>query len=622
MVSEGVGEKWGPMFAYVRRWLTTPVFADEDEKRVAAFLNTLFILVLVLCTLVIASLIVFVYPEHQARLHFVLSIMVLAVVARYLLRRWQLRVVSAVIMVVSWALAIVTIIRQGGVTAPLYSFFAIVALAPFTVGRWTGIGFALLTVVTGLALIPLADRSLLPPPEHFSPLVIWLFFSSVLVFVAIVLEIIARQLTDSLRQARQSRDSLQFANQFHRLITDLALDFINMMPNEVDAGVRKLLQRVAEFVGADNSVVMMLAEDEQFGSCLYEWHHESLPSLARRLQQVPVAEFPWLMGQLRRLKSIWLTSLADLPSEAAAERQMIAGLGLNGVVMVPLARRRELVGCVGYGRVSKGRECSAEVISLLKVASEMIVNALERKRVERHRLELALERERVETLQLFISNVSHDLKTPLTVIKSNLYLAQKRDDADKRAYYLRNIEAQADRIDLLLRDLLTLLHLDSSPEFDFQPLDMRDVLGDIEVQLRPLAEQKQLVLTIEQQSAVAEVLADRRQLARVFMNLVQNAISYTPVGHSITIQMYQQADNIVVEVVDTGIGIADTDMPHIFEQFYRAPAAKAISSHGTGLGLSIVARILQMHGGNISVESVEHHGTTFRVWLPVISMKL
>jgi signal transduction histidine kinase len=100
-------------------------------------------------------------------------------------------------------------------------------------------------------------------------------------------------------------------------------------------------------------------------------------------------------------------------------------------------------------------------------------------------------------------------------------------------------------------------------------------------------------------------------------NLIENAINYTPKHGSINVQTRQQGSNVVLEVMDTGIGIAEADLPHIFERFYRSDQARTAVNTGSGLGLAIVKRVVEMHGGDIEVESRPGEGTIFRIFLPV-----
>jgi two-component system phosphate regulon sensor histidine kinase PhoR len=135
--------------------------------------------------------------------------------------------------------------------------------------------------------------------------------------------------------------------------------------------------------------------------------------------------------------------------------------------------------------------------------------------------------------------------------------------------------------------------------------------------LRPRADQKQIDCQIKQTDTLPPIMADADQFRRALVNLVENAINYTPPNGTITVSAGRANEDVFVEVQDTGMGIAAEDLPRIFERFYRTPAARTAENKGTGLGLAIVKKIIDMHNGTIEVTSELGHGTIFRIRLPV-----
>jgi|GEM_PF-983474 len=240
-----------------------------------------------------------------------------------------------------------------------------------------------------------------------------------------------------------------------------------------------------------------------------------------------------------------------------------------------------------------------------------------RKEVEKQALELALQKERVALLTEFIGNVSHDIKTPLTAINTSLYLLERIDDPDKQREKLDTIRTQARLLEKFIQDILTISRLDYAPSLDLKPVALGGLLADVVGRLRPSMEKHNLVLTLELDAPQTPVWGDESELDRVLVNLVENAVTYTPSGGSVRVRSFIQHEQAVIEVIDTGIGIAPADIPGIFTRFYRAEAARAAHDTGTGLGLAIVQKIVAMHNGSIEVDSVVGKGSTFRVRLPV-----
>ncbi len=241
----------------------------------------------------------------------------------------------------------------------------------------------------------------------------------------------------------------------------------------------------------------------------------------------------------------------------------------------------------------------------------------QRKQAEWQDIELASQKERVALLSEFMSNISHDLKTPLTVMNTSLYLLERIDEPGKRAEKIETIRSQAVLVENFIQDMLTMSRLDYSSTLDMKPVNCRAVLRDVEMRLRPAAEIKRLGFSFDFETDLLSVLGDENELYRMLVNLVENAIHYTPEGGSVTVRGSRDNDKVMVEVRDLGIGINEDDIPNIFSRFFRAEHAREIYSGGTGLGLAIAKRIVEIHNGQIEVESKSGQGSTFRLWLPV-----
>lgn len=253
----------------------------------------------------------------------------------------------------------------------------------------------------------------------------------------------------------------------------------------------------------------------------------------------------------------------------------------------------------------------------------IVLEAIRHKRIdeanaqrEQHQLQLALEKERSETFRSLVGNIAHDIRTPLAIINTSLHIMGKHDDPAKKQEKLDSVYTQIRILENFTEDLVTMARLDSVPQLQLALVDVNKLVQDIEKNYRGLAEEKQMSLLVELDDRLAPILADHADLERALVNLVGNAINYTPADNSVTVCTRQQDREVVIEVIDTGIGISDADLTHIFDRFYRSAEAQTMSKKGSGLGLSIVKRIIEMHKGRVEVESVPGKGSTFRVRLP------
>jgi two-component system phosphate regulon sensor histidine kinase PhoR len=232
----------------------------------------------------------------------------------------------------------------------------------------------------------------------------------------------------------------------------------------------------------------------------------------------------------------------------------------------------------------------------------------ELRRLERHRRE-------------FVANVSHELKTPLSVIKvcTETLLEGAVEDVAHRGAFLERIGRQADRLQALILDLLSLARIEAGTEaFDFEAVALGPVVAACFDRLRDRAEARRQVLEAvpppPDQDATA--WADEEAVGQILDNLVDNAIKYCPPGSHVWVRWRAGPDRVQLEVEDNGTGIPEHDLPRIFERFYRVDKARSRELGGTGLGLSIVKHLAQAMRGSVRAASRVGHGTTFTVRLP------
>ncbi len=219
----------------------------------------------------------------------------------------------------------------------------------------------------------------------------------------------------------------------------------------------------------------------------------------------------------------------------------------------------------------------------------------------------------------FVANVAHDLSNPISVVRGRLYLLKAIPE--KTAENMAILEREVDRLEQFVDELRTLAELDRGEiVLDLEDVRLNDLLREIVEAHRPIAEQHQQILALSVADGLPVVRVDRRKCERVIVNLLANALNYTPEGGEIRIVLRQGSSGIAMIVEDTGMGIAPEDLPHIFERFYRSATAKRASETGTGLGLAIVKEMVEAHGGSVHVESVLNAGSRFVVTLPLTSV--
>jgi two-component system phosphate regulon sensor histidine kinase PhoR len=220
----------------------------------------------------------------------------------------------------------------------------------------------------------------------------------------------------------------------------------------------------------------------------------------------------------------------------------------------------------------------------------------------------------------FVANVSHEFRTPLTAIQgfSETLLAGAINDPENRVKFLEIIQEHSRRLARLTEDLLMLSKMDADRlDLEIRRLSVSQFVEScVESAQRPAAE-KDLRISVNLQDRLPDIAADRRRLAEVLQNLLDNATQYTPSGGQIMVSASADGNEVKITVSDTGIGIPQVDQPRIFERFYRVDVARSREVGGTGLGLSIAKHLVEVHGGRIWVESEIGQGSQFHFTVPI-----
>ena len=282
---------------------------------------------------------------------------------------------------------------------------------------------------------------------------------------------------------------------------------------------------------------------------------------------------------------------------------VIGGGWLSGRTIRPIATMSKIAKNISAENLSQRidvRETDSELGQLAHVLNQTF-----------DRLESAFEQQ-----ARFTADASHELRTPLSVIMSQieLTLSKPRSNAEYLAA-LETCQRASRRMRQLIDSLLLLARFDSGqPDLNCGPLDMSEVATESVELLRPLADERQIKLGSDM--TPVPFVGDRERLGQVLMNLLSNAIRYNQEGGRVDVRVERINGDVVVSVSDTGIGIPASDLPHIFERFFRVDRTRSRADGGSGLGLAICQSVVEAHGGQISARSEPQCGTTLEVRLP------
>jgi signal transduction histidine kinase len=284
--------------------------------------------------------------------------------------------------------------------------------------------------------------------------------------------------------------------------------------------------------------------------------------------------------------------------------------------------------CIGALAVQSTEEAafSEEDIAVLQTMADQLAVAIEnarlyaekqrRTKVLAHALEQQQELERLQSE--FIQNVSHELRTPLTIAQGYAEMLDCGELGELQPAQRESVAVIARQVRMLVKmvDDLTTILVAKTQELSPEPVDLVNLVHTLVDDFQVAAERAGLSLAAEVASDVPQVSGDADHLRRVLDNLLYNALKFTPAGGSVTVRLWRNGTNVVLEVTDTGIGIPHDQLERIFERFYQVDGSTTRDYGGTGLGLALVKEIVEAYGGKVSVESKVGRGSTFTVTLP------
>ncbi len=386
-----------------------------------------------------------------------------------------------------------------------------------------------------------------------------------------------------------------------------------------------LAQRVAASIG-DLALVELAAGDEQRQELTRLYHPD--PEALEAMRQVlagpsgaAAALAAWVQSQVSPLH---LPSLAEEHARAGG----LAGLsrlrraGVFSLVAVPLRVQGQFLGTLAALRTTAGQPYTRDDVTLLQDLADRAALAINHARLYATEQRARAQAEAaVQARDAFFSVAAHELKTPLTSLLGQAQLLQRRDAreqilAERERRSVDMIVAQAQRLNRLTLGLLDTARIQQGRlTLDRAPFDLADLVQRIVGEIQPTLKAHRLSYTPPDGPLV--VHGDALRLEQVVINLIENAVKYSPAGGPIDVQLARDATEAAVRVADQGIGIPAAELPHLFTRFYRAANASRGQISGMGIGLFVVHEIITLHGGRVTVESEEGRGSVFTVHLPL-----
>lgn len=393
-------------------------------------------------------------------------------------------------------------------------------------------------------------------------------------------------------------------------------------PQDIFAAIT---QQLGQALHADGCALSLWTEDDEFVQCvgLHDASHieteggadvmdltgrHSLPQ-----SLVPIEGNPVLQRLLVTQTPVVIDDLNQHPEMGAPDLPLRSPA--RALLVVPLLSDGKIIGSISLRHVQQSRRWSPEEIGLAQAVAAQAAIAVQQSRLyqkTRQQAEQLLELDRQKNE--FFQNISHEFRTPLTLTIGPLESAVTQKQGlthEQSVIALRNSR----RLLRLVNQLLDLQRLDAGRmQPSFRPCNLKDFVIQVVDSFRSYCEKKEIHLMTHLEDCTP-IYLDLEKFDKVLYNLLSNAMKFTPAGGRITVAVHKAGDHCLLKIQDTGIGIREDQIPYLFERFRQADGSANRSYEGSGLGLALVKELVELHGGQVSVESMYGQGTTFTLWL-------
>ncbi len=375
-----------------------------------------------------------------------------------------------------------------------------------------------------------------------------------------------------------------------------------------------IIQQLGTLINVQNCYIALYDEDKEIYSFPYGTDEYDTDWSSERLDNT-------LTDHVRRTQRAQLITEKQHLHLTATTHLKFIGTWSKVWLGAPLKIQQHAIGVIAIQDYDDVNAYQQSDLNLLAYVADNIASIIESKRSEEEHLALELQMRKNDFLKEFIGHMTHDIKTPLSVIKNSTYLMERVQEPARQTEYIDRINYQLERLDRIIEDILTISRLDHIDLSSQQSIRLTQLIKHTANQLQPKIERKNITLVLDVAPQIPVFMGNESDLTRALLNLIENATHYTENGGQITVSCHHDDMYITILVQDNGIGITPDDLQYVFERFYRADNARNFEN-GTGLGLAIVKRVVELHHGTITVSSQLDIGTTFTIQFIISDLTL
>jgi PAS domain S-box-containing protein len=419
-------------------------------------------------------------------------------------------------------------------------------------------------------------------------------------------------------ERKKARQRLQEEADFRKLLNQLSASFINTEGNSLSRVINASLATIGQFVGADRAYIFDYDFEHGSTSNTYEYCAEGTAPEIDNLQEVPISEVPLWAETHQKGEQIHIPDVNNLPDSNL--KDILQMQDIKSLLTLPLMSNGRCLGFVGFDMVQQHHYFTTQETEVLEVYGDMIVNAYQRASIESGLVAAKREAERSNRLKTtFLANLSHEIRTPLNgILGFTDMLIEGEAQNREQDGYLHLIRKSGERLMGTIDDLVDISAIEAgSQTLNIAEVDLHKILEDLVKFYSTRATEKGLSLILRHPlpPVIQQIQSDRAKLESAITNLIKNAIRYTNEGY-VHVGGYQQAENLIIYVSDTGRGISPGNQDLIFNRFEQVSFTDEEVNEGSGLGLAIAKAKVEMLGGHIKVDSAEGEGSDFYITIP------
>lgn len=460
---------------------------------------------------------------------------------------------------------------------------------------------------------------------------------SLAVILGLLLLVCARSRLNSQR-LRNYYEQLLRRDHFQQLLMSISRQYINMPLEQIDATLESSLGEIGNFTGADRVYIFEYRLEDGICCNTHEWCAPSVTPQIDHLQAVPIEELPDWLARHQAGEILYIPDVYALPEQDSI-RQILEPQEIKSLITVPLLDMRQCYGFIGFDAVASHRSYTEDEQRLLVVFAEMLVNVRNRQRTDadlqlanqelekttEHAKSLAIEAQRAnQAKSVFLASMSHEIRTPLNSVIGMTSLLLNTELSKEQSGFAETIRTSSNALLTLINDILDFSKIESDRLLlDVKAFRIEDCLEDSLEIISGQAGEKGISLVLQLEDTLpSRWMGDDVRIKQILLNLLSNALRFSPRGSTITVQanfkaIDAEAARLLISVKDEGIGISEEDQKNLFQFFVQADASITRKHGGTGLGLAISRRLAHLMEGDLTCQSELGTGSIFTLEIPL-----